>query len=366
MKVVNTSIVYDNPLPQRCSRQAMFPYLCELPDGRILASFQMGEAFESADCASHIAISEDGGATWGEPYRMFDENQMAFPFSEGCKFVYIDGRLLALGTYNPRLDPMSPLGNPETGGLLATYTFYAESKDNGATWSSIRDIDIPWGPHTEATAPITVAADGSFVSPITTFPDWDGKLHADIAGYVLRSKDGGRTWTAAEKCMEFPTGAISCYEQRMCRLASGALVVIGWNEDLKTGERYNNHYTYSADNGYTWTKPLDTGILGQASSVCAIGGEKLFALHAIRRDTDRPGVYGYVVDVTDGGWKIEDEAVIWEPAAPMKALKNMAGIFSFVKFGQPGAIKLADGDLLMVHWYCEEGQYKVASNRIRL
>ena len=43
-----------------------------------------------------------------------------------------------------------------------------------------------------------------------------------------------------------------------------------------------------------------------------------------------------------------------------------AEIFSFLKFGQPGAILLSDGDVLMSHWYADQGQYKTVATRISL
>ena len=131
-------------------------------------------------------------------------------------------------------------------------------------------------------------------------------------------------------------------------------------------QRYQNHYTASFDGGLTWTKPEATGILGQASSLCALGGEKLLAIHAVRRDTDRPGIYGYVVDFSEKTWNIVDSMLIWEPATPMQKDTKMAEIFSFLKFGQPSAIKLQDGDLLMSHWYADNGQYKTVATRIQL
>ena len=106
--------------------------------------------------------------------------------------------------------------------------------------------------------------------------------------------------------------------------------------------------------------------MGQASSVCAIGGERLLALHAIRRDTDRPGIYGYIVDLSDGEWKIIDTAVLWEPKMPVLRDEKMAEIFSFLKFGQPGAILLPDGDVMMSHWYAEDGRYKTVATRIQI
>ena len=44
----------------------------------------------------------------------------------------------------------------------------------------------------------------------------------------------------------------------------------------------------------------------------------------------------------------------------------MAEIFSFLAFGQPSAIVLSDGDLLLCFWYCEQGRYKTVARRFRL
>ena len=67
MKSLDMNIIYENPLPQLRSRQAAFPNVCQLPNGTLLAAFQIGEAFESIDCASHICRSADGGKTWSAP-----------------------------------------------------------------------------------------------------------------------------------------------------------------------------------------------------------------------------------------------------------------------------------------------------------
>ena len=151
----------------------------------------------------------------------------------------------------------------------------------------------------------------------------------DGTTYLSRSEDGGRTWNDDAVCMDFPSGDVTCYEQRLCQLASGTIVCIGWNEDTATGAR-------------------------------------LLALHAVRRDTDRPGIYGCIVDFSEKTWRIEEKALVWEPVTPMLKNEKMAEIFSFLKFGQPGAIRLADGDVLMSHWCAEDGQYKTVATRIAL
>jgi len=366
MKVISTNMIYENPLPQLCSKQAFFPWLCEKKDGELLAAFAIGQAFESVDSASVTCTSRDGGKSWSAPRRMFDLQGKEDRLTDYCKVTALpDGRLVALGYTFLRDDPTLPIGNPANGGLLDDFIFFSISEDGGKTWGEMRKIDCAWGPHAEASAPITVLKDGTWITPITGFPDWEGKMHGEMCGRALRSTDGGKTWCDDAVCMDFG-GKVTCFEQRMCQLESGTLLCIGWNENVETGERMENHYTVSYDNGKTWSAPVSTGVRGQASSLCALGGERFLALHAVRRDTDRPGIYAYVVDFSAQKWQIVDECVIWEPAVPVTKDSKMAEIFSFLKFGQPGAILLADGDVLASHWYAQDGQYKTVATRIRL
>ncbi len=368
MKVVNSSVIYENPLPQLKSVISGFPYLCKISDGTILASHAMGEAFESVDMTNHISKSFDMGKTWEKPYKMFHEDNGGIQISDCCKISKIgDQKLIALGYSFERSNPELPLGNPKTGGLLDDEVFYSISDDNGETWSKRKAINTIWGPHVEASAPITVLQDGSWASPITCFGDWDGNIHGEVCGRLLRSYDNGNTWSDDVKCMDFGSDDITCFEQRICQLDNGTIVTIGWNENTKTGELYNNHYTVSTDNGKTFSKPADTGIHGQASSVCAIGGNKLLATCALRRDVANPGVYGYIVEISDSGeWNIIDEAMLWQPSLPIKADGNMAQIFAFLKFGQPSAIMLDSNNALMCHWICEDGIYKTVCTHIEL
>ncbi len=367
MKIINTSVIYENPLPQLASKQSFFPFLCELKDGTIAAAITIGQAFESVDSSSYMTFSKDRGKTWSEPCRMFDECTDENLLTDYCKVTCLkDGKLVAMGYTYLRDNPSLPIGNPQNGGVLDDFVFYSVSEDGGRTWQKMNKIQCVWGPHVEASAPITLLKDGSWITPITGFPDWDGNMHGKLCGRALRSEDEGKTWDDSAVCMDFGDDATTCYEQRMCQLESGTIICIGWNENIKTGERYENHYTASFDNGKTWTLPKSTGILGQASSVCAIGGEKLLALHAVRRDTERPGIYACIVDFSDKKWNIIDKQVVWEPDFKIIKDTNMAEIFSFLKFGQPGAILLSDGNIMMSHWYAKEGQYKTVATEIAL
>jgi len=367
MRVIHSNPIYENPLPQLRSRQSAFPFICERPDGSLIASHTISEAFESVDLTSHTSVSTDGGKTWSKPKLMFDKSKDARPTSDCCKITLLpDGRLIALGYAYYRDDPELALANAETGGLLDDFVFYSISEDNGETWGPMIEIPCAWGPHVEASAPLYVLADGSWGTPITGFPKWDGTMTSHNCGRFLRTEDQGKTWNDDAICMDFGERPVTCYEQRTCQLASGTLVTIGWNEDTATGERLNNHFTYSTDGGKTWSAPITTGIQGQASSVCAIGGERLLALHAVRRDTDRPGIYAYIVDFSEKTWNIVEHDVVWEPNTPMMRGKNTAEIFAFLKFGQPGAIQLKDGSIMMTHWCANDGQYSTVATKIEL
>lgn len=367
MKIINSSIVFENDLPQLCAKHAFFPNVCELEENNLVAVSVIGQAFESVDSSSYLHFSNDNGKTWSKPKKMFDFSKFNRPITDYCKVTKLcDGRLMALGYAYYRDNPELPIGNPENGGLLDNFVFYSFSNDNGKTWGDVREIKCTWGPHVEASAPIVELKDGTLITPITGFPDWQGNMHGKLCGRALSSTDSGNTWSDDSVCMDFGDREVTCYEQRMCQLDSGTVVCIGWNENVETGERLENHYTLSFDNGKTWTKPVSTGILGQASSVCAIGGEKLLALHAVRRDTDKPGIYACIVDLSKGKWDIIEKEVIWQPSVPMIKDTKMAEIFSFLKFGQPSAIKLKNGNLLMIHWFAVDGQYKTIVNEIEL
>ncbi|MBO5927195.1 MAG: exo-alpha-sialidase [Clostridia bacterium] len=367
MKVLNISIIYTNPMPILRSRQSCFPYLCEMENGDILASHTIGEAFESVDLTTYISKSVDGGKTFGAPVQMFDKKG-EFPIKSDCAKIASDkkGKIVALGYQFIRENVNLPVGNPETGGLLDDEVFYSVSNDGGQTWSKREIINCYWGPHVEASAPICFLSDGSWASPITGFNDWECTSNFPCEGRLLRSYDEGKTWNDDVVCMRFEDTSISCFEQRICQIDNGNIIIIGWNESLKTGELLNNHYTISTDNGKSFSKPIDTGVKGQASSVMNLGNNKILAIHAIRRDYDRPGIYGYVVDLSNGEWNIIDSALLWEPATPVIKNKSVADIFAYLKFGQPSAIKLKNGKVFMTFWAMENGQYNTYCLEIEL
>ena len=367
MKQIFSSYIYENPLPQLYPMNSAFPNVCELSDGRLLAAHQMGVAFESVDGTTCLSESLDGGKTWSKAWKAFDKSGQKRPTSECAKITELsDGRLVMLGYEFYRDNPELPLANAETGGLLEDFVFWSESKDGGKTWSERYHIPTAWKGHTEASAPIYVLKDGSWATPIAGFHAWDGSEISKNCGRLLRSYDEGKTWNDDTICMEFPDNTVICYEQRMCQLDNGTLVVVAWNEDAVSGERLNNHIAISTDNGKTFSKPIDTGIKGQSTGIVALDGNKILTTHALRRDTDEPGVYACISEISDGKYKLISKERIWKPNVPMTRINGFAEIFAFIKFGQPGVIRLSDGSIMMTLWVCEEGQYKTLTAKFEL
>ena len=368
IKIIESGILFENELPHLRSRHGYFPGVIKMNDGTLMAAYVVGEAFESVDLTTEIAVSRDEGRTWERIGKIYDKSKSFRKTSDSLKLTQTsDGRLLAFGYEYDRSNPDLPIGNAETGGLLDSNMILFESKDMGKSWEGPVIIPNSFGDPVEASAPLVELKNGNLVTPIANFKNWDGISKSGLHSRLLRSEDGGKTWDDSTIIMDFPGRNITIWEQRLCQTESGALCVISWNEDLSNGTRLPNHFALSYDNGKTFEKPQSTGIMGQASGVTHIEGEKILSLHCMRRGTDRPGIYAYIVDISKGTWNIIAQEVVWEPKSLIKADKRMMDVFAFLKFGQPSAIKLnQDGDFLMTNWIIEEGQGKIIWTRLNL
>jgi len=368
VKVVEHGTLYANPLPHLRSRQAYFPNAAQLPDGTLAAACVVGEAFESVDQKTHLFLSRDGGRTWEPAGPLFPGSLGSKPTCDTAKITALpDGRLAALGYAFDRSDPERPLGNPATGGLLHSEAFFVTTTGKDPrSWTTPRVIPNTLGGPVEASGPLVALAGGQWATPIANFYDWEGRCAKGLQGRLLRSDDQGRTWNDRVVTLRFPGDRTTVWEQRLCELEPGHLLVISWNEDLANNRRLPNHVAFSKDNGLSFGPPVSTGIMGQTASAAYLGKGKVLALHCLRRDTDAPGVYACLVDVAKGGWQVLEQERVWAPALPIRADKTLADVFAFVKFGQPSAIRLADGDHLMVHWQIEDGQGKILWTRLRI
>jgi len=359
LRVLEEGIVYGSENPKTGDKSATMPFFCELEDGTILSAQIIASYFDAPDSKGFVLRSSDGGKTYccpeESPFDLSEAEKMFGGPVQACFKVASDGgdHVIAIGYGFVRNKGESvDLANVQTGGLLDCPAFFTESFDGGKTFTPSKTIDSHWGYHTEASAPLYVLKNGDYITPIAPMPDWEGCYKNPIHGRLLRSTDKGKTWNDDAVTMDFGPDT-TVWEQRLAITDSGKIVDVAWNENLKTGEIYNNHIAISTDNGKTFGPAIDTGIKGQATGICALGGEKVLALHSMRKNADRYGVLACIANVANGKWEVEHTEYIWEPRFAMTKVDGSLGVFDMLRFGQPSAIRLQDGTILYTQWLME-------------
>lgn len=382
---LETSILYENPEPHVRGRHGFFPGLAALPSGDLLALFVISEAFESADATTHVARSGDRGKSWvlegalrtkcGDGAR-----EAAAPAARGRlsappgprtsdylkPAVLRDGTILAVGYQYHREDPDRGIVDAATGGFLSGDDLVAFSADEGLTWTRPRAIRLSRPELLEISGPCLELASGDLVAAAAPLRMPDGRNPSGKAGILLRSPDGGTTWSDDEVFFRVPAGNVIPYESRVCEMQPGRLVTLAWAYDAEAGIHLPNHYTVSRDNGRTWSRPETTGHRGQASNLLWLGGDLLLTIHAHRGR--RPAIYVRVVDFRGDRWRMIEEAAIYGrgPAAQTRPGQTDAEMFASLRFGQPSLLDLGDGEFLAAHWAVEDGQGKIRTHRLRV
>jgi sialidase-1 len=367
IEVVESHVVYENPKPMLRSRHGYFPGFVQLPSGDLLGLLVIGEAFESVDLTTWVTRSSDLGRTWTLQGPLHERVPGEPPTSDFLKpQILRDGSLVALGYRFDRRDPEQPIAIAETDGALPGDDVAAISTDKGLTWSTPSVIarrtpellEFPSRP-IQLTSGDIVATGGLFKMP-------DGSNPSGQFGVLARSTDGGRTWDDSVRYFDTPGHTIAAYESHVAELAPGHLIAICWAFELGTGRYLPNQITVSHDNGWTWSAPIDTGILGQSANLLPLGGDRLLSIHC-HRGTD-VGLVVRLVDVAGDRWKVLEERRIWG-ADVGRQTRDGQTFFEFagsIRFGQGSLLALTNGDILATHWAVIEGQGKVLAHRLRL
>ena len=272
-----------------------FSDVCRLTNGDLLCVFYAGyghvslprEGWPRGGRICRVR-SRDEGVTWSLPQVLFDG-----PFDDRDPHVaqMTDGTVLcSFFTYRQ-----------ESGRTLCD-TCLVTSRDGGVTWDSEpRVVAVGW----PSSAPVRELPDGTRLL---------GVYHeeADAAyGGVIRSTDGGRTWSAP-----IPIGRGSGVrldaETDVVRLKDGTLYA------ALRGDRVNMHFATSGDQGLTWSTVKDIGFPGHCPHFTRLStGEILLthrlpltALHVSRNEgktwegpyaiDNTPGAYASTVELRDG------------------------------------------------------------------
>jgi hypothetical protein len=248
-------------------------------------------------------------------------------------------------------------------GWLGTYV--VRSSDGGATWSD--PIPVNARPLKHAGCRL-----GSWLMP-------DGELlmgvYGRIRGYgeegenestrsaLLRSDDGGFNWEYFST-MAFDAASIVDFEEpAIARLADGRIVGLLRTHVNPSGDAKNLAVVVSDDGGFSWSAPRFTNIWGYPAELVALPDGRVLMVYGYRRPPY--GVRGCVS--ADGvHWDVADEFTIREGGVPAAHYEH-PGIFQHI--GYPSVVALDDGSFLaMYHEHTDDArpiQY-IASTRFRL
>ncbi len=367
IEYLESTVVYENPLPHVRSRHGYFPGLAALSSGELLALFMIAEAFEAANGTTFVSRSADGGRSWRLQGPLHAKPALGFETTDAMKATVLrDGTLAAIGYRFHRRDPESPIAIPETGGILPGDDIFSTSNDGGATWTEPAVIDRGYPELLEISGPCIELPDGELLAVAALYPMPDGSLPSGHRGVVARSADRGRTWDTSVTFFRHSSRPVAPYEPRVARLDDGRLIALVWAYDTGAGAHLNNHAAISPDEGRTWGEPIDTGHRGQASSLMPLGGDLLLSIHAQRGED--PGIWVRAIDVAAGRWNMLAETEIYGAfhGRQTSAGQSAANMFKSLRFGQPSLLRLDEETVLASHWCVEEGQGKIRTHRLRV
>ena len=148
-------------------------------------------------------------------------------------------------------NPLLPMFNEQTEGLVDMKLFTAVSEDGGAHFSPPQPVRC--GPYDDAPTPTTGAMlllpDGRWAAPFEVNKHYDDPHPWQHASCLTFSSDQGATWSEVAVVHTDPARQIFCWDQRLAVLPDGDLLGLFWTFDRQANAYLNIHARRSTDSG---------------------------------------------------------------------------------------------------------------------
>jgi sialidase-1 len=357
LKNVTTGVLFKNPKPHVRSVHAYFPSVAALPNGELLATYTLAEAFEAVNARLHVSRSSDDGKTWQAEGPMFADMAARSYVSEfGKTSVSPDGEVITNIVRHDRSEhPDEGLTNAANLGFVPLEILIGRSSDGGRSWGQPSVVRPPLvGPSFELCSSVTFLRDGRWILPTSTWMDWNGNLPNGNRMVAFVSSDRGRTWPKYLDVMHSPDDNLIFWESKIVELTDGRLVAVAWCYDRQANADRPNQYAVSRDGGATWSAPQSMGLLGQTLTPCQLPDDRIVCFY---RRMDQPGLWAVVSHLEGDRWVNEAQQPLWghrSTSGETKMEDNMVETFHGLKFGAPSVVRLPDGNILMAFWCYEE------------
>jgi hypothetical protein len=352
---IRSGIIYRNPKTHVVSRQAYFPSVAVLANGEMLATFAIGEAFESVNSDTYVVRSKDMGETWSEPISLIKKKSEILVSDYARISAMPDGSVIANITRCHREShPDDGLANAENLGFVPTDLLIAGSFDNGYTWTEPEKITPPLvGPSFEMCSPLVPLSDGRWLWPTSTWRGWDGYCPNGMKMIALVSNDKGKSWPEFMDVMNRSNEKIILWESKIIELSKGVLLGIAWAYNESEAKDLPNQYTISNDGGKSWMPPASTEIKGETMAIAGLSGNKILAVY---RRMDRSGLWITIVRIEDNKWVNETDIPLWgtQEKSLTDKTDNMVKDFNELKFGAPCITILPDNSVYIAFWCYEK------------
>jgi sialidase-1 len=174
----------------------------------------------------------------------------------------------------------------------------------------------------------------------------------------LRSDDGGDNWEYWSTVAYDPASIISFGEPGMARLSDGKLVCL-MRTHHKPNRQDNMWFTWSDDDGITWSPPKRTSLWGYPADVMQLNDGRVLAVYGHRKEP-----WGVRGSISEDGltWDISNEFVIREGGVPLPLMGKGARVLldaliiqQYWHIGYPSVTQLKDGTVVVAyHEYSDD------------
>ena len=360
VKLLESGIVYRGSEDHAHLRNAGWPSIARLADGRLVVTMTIGREKNSFDVRCYVVESADNGLTWSQPRKIFEPDESAHPVSAGIRMSQVhDGTLAGFVNLLDRSDPDAhEPTNPENGGTVDREHGVVRSRD-GRVWSEPDFFDPPldWKCFGEPSPILAVSAD-RWLLPSLTRLNWQGQCPLGLKSFVMISEDQGHTWPRATDVFDLWSEKIATWEQKHAKLEDGRILAVTWAFNDETKEDLPNHYTFSEDDGDSYGDPLQSPLFGQTCTPLALPENHILCVY---RRLDKNGLWGHLARIENTDWKPLAEACLWgsdREALPGRKDSSVVHMHN-LQFGFPQLVQLEDAIFFVVFWAVEEGLARI-------